>query len=69
MWVVFTWIDRNEILASHLARMGGGLRSHFTGKGIRNPTGGNHEISDGGVLDAVDSEGRPIMRGTRRILP
>jgi hypothetical protein len=68
LFLIITWVFRDELLSSELARMGGGLRSHLTGKGISNPMGGNHTFSDGGVMDSVDEEGRPIMRGTRSIL-
>jgi len=61
-------LARHEILASDLARLGGGLSSHFSGKGIQNPSGGNPDLSDSGVMDAVHEDGKPILRGTRRFL-
>ncbi len=69
LWSLYLLLRRDVILSSEHARMGGGLRSYFTGKGISNAHGGNFRVSEGGVIDSINEDGKPVMRGTRRILP
>lgn len=69
LWSLYLLLRRDTIMSSEHSRMGGGLRSYFTGKGISNAHGGNYRVSEGGVVDSLNADGKPIMRGTRRILP
>lgn len=69
LYSLYLIVFRRSIAGSDLSRMGGGISSYFSGKGIVRGIGGDYDICEGGIQDEVDQKGRPIMRGTRRILP
>ena len=58
---------RNRIMGSELAKMGGGMRSFITKRGVHHG-GGSFGVSSGGYVRGVDENNVPVMGETRKII-
>lgn len=59
---------RNRVLGSELAKMGAGLKSFWTKRGVHHG-GGSFGVSSGGYIRGIDESGIPVMGETRKIIP
>lgn len=62
---LYALLFRNRILASDLAKQGGGIRSWITKRGVN--SGGTYPVRSGMYIRGIDEDGIPVAGETRTL--